>query len=91
MSLKVIASHLVEITFISKVFKYQVSILVKIIETAFSILRPECRGLRLKRNGLITHLKLVTRIPVKSAHCQVWLMGPTTQLQKVQNAGTDNP
>ena len=35
LSLKVIASHLVEITYISTVFnkKYQASILVKIIET----------------------------------------------------------
>ena len=62
-------------------------------ETVFSI---ECGGLRLKieREGLnqiTAHLKLLARIPVKSAHCKVWLMGPSTWLQKVQNAGTDNP
>ena len=41
---------------------------MKIIETAFII---ECGGLRLKRKGLITHLKLLARIPVKSAHCKL--------------------
>ena len=66
----------------------QASILVKTIKTAFSILSPECRGLKIEKKQFDrTSIKLLASIPVKSAHCQVWLMGPSTQLQKVQNAG----
>jgi len=61
---------------------------VKIIETAFSI---EYGGLRLKIKKFTARLNM-TRIPAKSAHCQIWLMGSSTRtrIQKVQNAGTDN-
>ena len=64
MSLKVIASHLAEITYISTVLdkKYQASILVKIIETIFRILSPECRGLKIEKKGfdrIAAHLNLL--------------------------------
>ena len=53
---------------------------MKIIETVFSILSPECRGLKIEKKGfdrIATHINLA-RIPVKSVHCPVWLMGPST-------------
>ena len=78
MSLKAIASHLVKIMHNSPVFdkKYQASILVKMIETAFSILSPECSGLKIQKKGLITHLKLLARNSVKRCTLSSMANGP---------------
>ena len=77
MSLKAIASRLVETMYISTVFdkKYHASILMKIIETVFSILTPKCTGLKIKKkefDWITAHIKLLDGIPVKSSHCQVY-------------------
>ena len=52
----------------------------KIIETVFGILSPECRGLKIEKKGF-------DQITIKGAYSQAWLMGSSTLLQKVHNAG----
>ena len=79
MSLKAIASHLVEIMYISIVFDN-----IKNSYQGFSIICPECRELKIEKKGfdrIAVHLRLLGCICVNGTHCQVLLMGPSTWLQ----------